>query len=320
MSFKSACEDGSSSYRSSYGSSSYGSGYDSVYGSGYGSGYSSGYGSAPDSVFGSGYRSGYGSAPDSVYGSGYNSGYGSASDSVYGAGYSSGYGSPPDSVYGAGYHYGHLYARSLDSSSRCTLQPLFGFLQWDPYAAAIFAFQIIQILALITIFLGSVLPRTRISAGRNISRLFIGSLTIGALWIPLLFLTSVGIPLFVRQFWRFGIGIAYMPDIHPPGDARQVMLSYRVFDVLCTTTIYAGLFLLQKALGEEMRFNHHNWIRSAKDGGNGLELGNIGPQTPILTVPAPVEDQAYFSTSLQSGKTGWSPEHQSQQSTLYDRP
>ncbi|KAL8992158.1 MAG: hypothetical protein Q9169_007321 [Polycauliona sp. 2 TL-2023] len=78
-------------------------------------------------------------------------------------------------------HYDYSYARSPSWQSTCILQPLFANLPWDPYAIAIFAFQIIQILALTTILFWTFLPSTRNVAATTSSRFFIGALTLSIL-------------------------------------------------------------------------------------------------------------------------------------------
>ncbi|KAL9633502.1 MAG: hypothetical protein Q9204_003370, partial [Flavoplaca sp. TL-2023a] len=113
----------------------------------------------------------------------------------------------------------------------------------------------------------------------------------------LLFLALVATPLVVRQIWETAWSLAYIlksrngteydDDMIGAGIARQV------FYVVCTTMIYAGLVLLLKNLSRK-RFSERNAFGNAKDGGgNGLELGTMGPETPVMRVPAPVEDPVW---------------------------
>ena len=112
----------------------------------------------------------------------------------------------------------------------------------------------------------------------------------------LLFLAIVATPLFVRQIWETALSLAYIlksrngtvydDDMIGAGVARQV------FYVVCTTMVYAGLVLLIKNLGRK-RFSERNAFGNAKGGGNGLELGTMGPETPVMRVPAPVEDPVW---------------------------
>ena len=112
----------------------------------------------------------------------------------------------------------------------------------------------------------------------------------------LLFLAIVAIPLVVRQIWESAMSLAYIlksrngteydPDMVGAGNARQV------FYVICTTMVYAGLVLLLNNISRK-RFSERNAFGNAKDGGNGLELGTMGPQTPVMRVPAPVEDPVW---------------------------
>ncbi|KAL8885324.1 MAG: hypothetical protein Q9192_006663 [Flavoplaca navasiana] len=112
----------------------------------------------------------------------------------------------------------------------------------------------------------------------------------------LLFLALVATPLVVRQIWESAWSFAYIlksrngteydPEMIGAGVARQV------FYVVCTTMVYAGLVLLLKNLSRK-RFSERNAFGIAKDGGNGLELGTMGPETPVMRVPAPVEDPVW---------------------------
>ncbi|KAL8878148.1 MAG: hypothetical protein Q9198_003986 [Flavoplaca austrocitrina] len=113
----------------------------------------------------------------------------------------------------------------------------------------------------------------------------------------LLFLTLVATPLVVRQIWESAMSLAYIlksrngteydDDMIGAGIARQV------FYVVCTIMVYAGLVLLLKNLNRK-RFSERNAFGNAKDGGgNGLELGTMGPETPVMRAPAPVEDPGW---------------------------
>lgn len=63
--------------------------------------------------------------------------------------------------------------------------------------------------------------------------------------------------------------------------------------------------LLMKNISRK-RFSNRNAYGDAKDGGNGLELGNLGPDIPIMRVAAPTEDQAPFTSHAPNDKSGWS--------------
>ncbi|KAI4222908.1 MAG: hypothetical protein L6R36_005799 [Xanthoria steineri] len=122
----------------------------------------------------------------------------------------------------------------------------------------------------------------------------------------LLFLVLVGIPLLIRQAWEFALGLASIfnsgikvyPELIRAGLARQI------FYVLCTTIIYAGLLLLMKNLSRK-KFSNRNAYGDPKNSGNGLELGNLGPDVPIMRVAAPTEDQAPFTSHAPKYEPTW---------------
>ncbi|KAI4249973.1 MAG: hypothetical protein L6R42_008834 [Xanthoria sp. 1 TBL-2021] len=123
----------------------------------------------------------------------------------------------------------------------------------------------------------------------------------------LLFLALVSIPLLIRQAWEFALGLSYIfnPDIKVYPDLIRAGLARQVFYVLCTTIMYAGLVLLMKNLSRK-KFSNRNAYEDAKYGGNGLELGNLGPDIPIMRVAAPTEDQAPLTPHAPKDKSGWS--------------
>ncbi|KAL8652905.1 MAG: hypothetical protein Q9226_004068 [Calogaya cf. arnoldii] len=135
----------------------------------------------------------------------------------------------------------------------------------------------------------------------------------------LLFLALVGIPLLVRQVWELTRDIVGISSFTRYTALLKVELARQVFYVLCTTTIYAGLVLLMKNISRKP-FSNRNPYGKAKDGGNGLELGTMGPDEPIMRVPAPVEDQTDVAPpepvekpvwSSRAAEDHWSPPHYS---------
>ena len=112
----------------------------------------------------------------------------------------------------------------------------------------------------------------------------------------LLFLAIVATPLFVRQIWETALNLAYILKSRNGTEYDDGMIgagvARQVFYVVCTTMVYAGLVLLLENLSRK-RFSERNAFGNAKDGGNGLELGTMGPQTPVMRVPAPVEDPVW---------------------------
>ncbi|KAL8836963.1 MAG: hypothetical protein Q9176_005964 [Flavoplaca citrina] len=112
----------------------------------------------------------------------------------------------------------------------------------------------------------------------------------------LLFLTLVATPLVVRQIWESAMGLAYIVKSRNGTEYDDEMIgagvACQVFYVVCTAMVYAGLVLLLKNLSRK-KFSERNAFGNAKDGGNGLELGTMGLETPVMRVPAPVEDPVW---------------------------
>ncbi|KAL8853673.1 MAG: hypothetical protein Q9221_001484 [Calogaya cf. arnoldii] len=113
----------------------------------------------------------------------------------------------------------------------------------------------------------------------------------------LLFLALIGAPLLVRQVFE-------LPGTFVTEDAN-FQIARQVVYFVCTTIIYAGLVLLMKNISRKP-FSNRNPYGNAKDGGNGLELGAMSPDEPIMRVPAPVEDQTGVAPPEPVEKPVWS--------------
>ncbi|KAL8922043.1 MAG: hypothetical protein Q9172_003726 [Xanthocarpia lactea] len=115
--------------------------------------------------------------------------------------------------------------------------------------------------------------------------------------LPLVFLTLVSVPLFVRQTWEFVFGIAY--KLSTVGDLDLILpflLARQIFATLCTISVYAGLALVMRGPRRDTVSPYANGyvLDSPVDSGRRVGKGNLGPEIPIMRLAAPTEDQEAF--------------------------